>query len=79
MCGNGPGQCCVAENLDNLFGNDFQEGELSSFTGHTLGECNGFDLGQKSDWTAEGFMTIYHSGETDVRQCSFFMTSYADF
>ena len=60
LCGNGPGQCCVAENLDNIFSDDFNRGELSSFDGSTLGECNGFDLGQKEDWTS--CMTLYHSG-----------------
>ena len=60
LCGNGPGQCCVAENLDNFFSDDFNRGELSSFEGSTLGECNGFDLGQKEDWTS--CMTLYHSG-----------------
>ena len=50
----------MAENLDNIFSDDFNQGELSSFDGSTLGECNGFDLGQKEDWTS--CMTLYHSG-----------------
>ena len=50
----------MAENLDNFFSDDFNRGELSSFDGSTLGECNGFDLGQKEDWTS--CMTLYHSG-----------------
>ena len=52
--------CCVAENLDNPLGNDFNEGTISSFTGSTLGECNGFDLGDDFDITH--LMTLYHSG-----------------
>ena len=60
MCGLGPGSCCVAENLDNIWGNDFNEGTISEFEGNTLGECNGYDLGDMKDWTE--FMTLYHSG-----------------
>merc|ERR1712150_8214 len=60
LCGSGPGACCVAENLDNIFGDDFNTGELSSFTGSNIGECNGFDLGSTNldlnNWT--GWRTI---------------------
>jgi hypothetical protein len=59
----------VAENLDNLFGDDFNAGELSTFTGSTLGECNGFDMGTGVDWNHA--VTIYHSG-------SFFVNTYND-
>ena len=60
LCGNGPGACCLAENLDNPLTADFTKGEISTFTGSTLGECNGFDMGAKIDWA--NAMTIYHSG-----------------
>ena len=57
VCGS---QCCVAEDLDNKFHDDFDEGELSTFQGDVLGECDGFDIGKALDWS--GCMTLYHSG-----------------
>ena len=83
LCGNGPGRCCVAEHLDNPLGDDFNQGEVSSFTGSTLGECNGFDMGTNVDWT--NAVTIYHGGmdggqfdyvvvntQDQMAKCSFF-------
>ena len=46
--------------MDNKFHDDFDEGELSTFQGDVLGECDGFDIGKALDWS--GCMTLYHSG-----------------
>jgi len=62
LCGNGAGKCCVGENLDNLLGNDFNEGTISTFTGSSLGECNGFDMGSGTNWN--NAVTLLHSGES---------------
>lgn len=60
LCGNGPQKCCRGT-LDNAFHDDFNPGLISSFSGDGLGDCNGFEMGSKSDWT-DGFMTLFHEG-----------------
>lgn len=60
LCGNGPGFCCIAEDLDNPFVIDFGQGQLSSFTGEVLQECNNYELGSNINW--ETGITLYHKG-----------------
>jgi hypothetical protein len=36
----------------------------SSFTGSTLGECNGFDMGEGVDW--DNAVTLLHSGDSSL-------------
>lgn len=59
ICGNGPESCCRGT-LDNLFTDDFNPGQVSTFEGDGLGDCNGFELGSGNNW--RNFMTVYHEG-----------------
>lgn len=47
-----------------MLGNDFNEGTISTFTGSSLGECNGFDMGEGVNWN--NAVTLLHSGETNI-------------
>lgn len=50
----------MSENLDHPYGDDFNQGEITTFTGTLLGECDNFDLGTDNDWN--NAITLYHSG-----------------
>jgi len=53
------GKHCNTGLLDNVGKDDFNRGTISTFTGATIGACNGFDLGKTKQ---ELSMKITHSG-----------------
>lgn len=54
----------MAHNLDNLYNDDFHQGDINVFEGDTLGECEKFDLGEAID--PKKAMTVYHTGKYQI-------------
>merc|ERR1711974_426903 len=53
------GKHCNTGLLDNVGKDDFNRGTISTFTGATIGQCNGYDLAKTKN---EISMKITHSG-----------------
>merc|ERR1712240_44122 len=53
------GKHCTTGLLDNIGKDDFNRGTISTFTGATIGHCNGYDLAKTKN---EISMKITHSG-----------------